>query len=114
MPEDFVNSTFGDLFNFLVAEYNVLPLGMYRFPGNKDNTKPYVYTNPLPNTRLTHDDKIFLLAHTMPDRLLSGENMLETPGEESDAESKQSSEIDLNGSSIDDETQFVLEPVNLH
>lgn len=54
----FQNKTFGDLFNYLAAERELIPLGLYRYmsqfvsliffrlPGSTDNKYPYVYTNP--------------------------------------------------------------------
>jgi hypothetical protein len=62
MPEKFINKTFSELFTELAEKENLIALGLYRLPGARDNDHPYVYTNPKPNTRLTHRDKIFVLA----------------------------------------------------
>lgn len=60
--ESFINKTFLELFTELAENYNCIALGLYRLPGAKDNDHPYVYTNPRPETRLTHRDRIFVLA----------------------------------------------------
>lgn len=69
VPEDYLNKTFGDLFNYLALERNLIPLGLYRLPGAVDNKNPYVYTNPDPDTKLTHRDKLFVLANQLPNDL---------------------------------------------
>ena len=112
VPEDFVNHTFGELFNYLVSEYNVLPLGMHRFPGSKDNTRPYVYTNPSRDTRITHNDKIFLLAHEMPDRLITGDNIMEA--KISPPESASSSVMEKDNKDIDVDQSHDMNNLNIH
>jgi len=72
IPEDYLNKTFGELFNYLAAERELIPLGLYRLPNSTDNKYPYVYTNPPPTTKLTHRDKVFVLAANMPNDLLDG------------------------------------------
>jgi hypothetical protein len=55
VPEDFLvasseqNETFGDLFNFLSLEKNLIPLALYRQSGATDNQDSYVLTNPPEN-----------------------------------------------------------------
>jgi hypothetical protein len=46
VPEDYLNKTFGELFNYLAIDLNLIALGLYRLPGTVDNKHPYVYTNP--------------------------------------------------------------------
>jgi hypothetical protein len=60
--ESFINKTFLELFTELAENHNCIALGIYRLPGAKDNDHPYVYTNPRPDTRMTHRDRIFVLA----------------------------------------------------
>ncbi len=60
--ESFINKTFLELFMELAENHNCIALGIYRLPGAKDNDHPYVYTNPRPDTMLTHRDRIFVLA----------------------------------------------------
>jgi hypothetical protein len=69
VPEDYLNKNFGDLFNYLSIERNLIPLALYRLPGAVDNKHPYVYTNPPPDTKLIHRDKVFVLAHHLPNDL---------------------------------------------
>jgi len=69
IPEDYLNKTFGDLFNYLSNERHLIPLGLYRLPGALDNQMPYVYTNPKKNVKLTHKDKVFVLSFNMPNDL---------------------------------------------
>jgi hypothetical protein len=60
--ESFINKPFVDMYKELAENYNCIALGIYRLPGAKDNDHPYVYTNPRPDTILTHRDRIFVLA----------------------------------------------------
>ncbi|KRX09853.1 hypothetical protein PPERSA_02725 [Pseudocohnilembus persalinus] len=71
VPEDFFNETFGQLFEYLALKRNLIPLGLYRLPNAMDNTKAYTFTNPPKDTRLTHRDKVFVLAHEIPNDLLT-------------------------------------------
>eukprot|EP01017_Pseudomicrothorax_dubius_P031111 TRINITY_DN3940_c0_g1_i2.p1 TRINITY_DN3940_c0_g1~~TRINITY_DN3940_c0_g1_i2.p1 ORF type:complete len:276 (-),score=25.33 TRINITY_DN3940_c0_g1_i2:113-940(-) len=82
VPEDYLSKTFGDLFNYLTVERNLIPLAIYRLPGAQDNRHPYVYTNPPAGTKLTHRDKVFVLAFNMPNDLLNG--VSDRDGEEKD------------------------------
>lgn len=63
VPEDYLNKTFGELFNYLSIERHLIPLGLYRLAKAVDNKHPYVYTNPPAETTLTPRDKVFVLAH---------------------------------------------------
>jgi len=74
VPEDYLNKTFGELFDYLAVDRELIPFGLYRLPGATDNKSPYVYTNPDASTKLTHRDKVFVLAANMPNDLLSGGN----------------------------------------
>ncbi|CAD8072511.1 unnamed protein product [Paramecium primaurelia] len=75
VPEDYLNKTFGELFNYLSTERHLIPLGLYRMAGAVDNKHPYVYTNPPSETKLTHRDKVFVLAHQLPADLTGGSNL---------------------------------------
>lgn len=44
---------------------------MYRYPVINDNTKPYIVTNPPPETVLTDKDIVFVLAPNMPDQTIT-------------------------------------------
>lgn len=50
----------------MALERNLIPLGLYRLPGSLDNSFAYTFTNPPANTKLTHRDKVFVLAHEVP------------------------------------------------
>eukprot|EP01022_Parablepharisma_sp_SALTPOND_P016481 TRINITY_DN2420_c0_g1_i1.p1 TRINITY_DN2420_c0_g1~~TRINITY_DN2420_c0_g1_i1.p1 ORF type:complete len:1016 (+),score=87.41 TRINITY_DN2420_c0_g1_i1:1170-4217(+) len=67
VPEEFINKQFRELFLYLLDTYNLLPLGIYRMPGATDNRYPYVYTNPDPECRLSHKDKVFVLGKKKPE-----------------------------------------------
>jgi len=62
IPERFINKTFSELFCELAEQEYLIALGLYRLPGARDNDHPYVYTNPQPSTRLSHRDRVFVLA----------------------------------------------------
>ena len=61
IPTKFINKTFLELY-MEFCDKNIIPLGLYRLPGARDNNHPYIYTKPAPDTQLTHRDKIFVLA----------------------------------------------------
>ena len=61
IPEKFINKTFGELYDEF-CENNLVILGMYRLPGARDNNTGYIYTKPKPQTKITHRDKVFVLA----------------------------------------------------
>lgn len=62
IPEEFINKEFVELYSYLSEDWNMIPLGLYRLSGAQDNNSPYVYTNPERDTRLSHRDKVFVLA----------------------------------------------------
>ena len=61
IPTKFINKTFLELY-MEFCDKNIVPLGLYRLPGARDNNHPYIYTKPAPDTQLTHRDIIFVLA----------------------------------------------------
>jgi acetyl-CoA C-acetyltransferase/potassium large conductance calcium-activated channel subfamily M alpha protein 1 len=63
----------------------VLPLGLYRMPGARDNKHPFVYTHPARDTRLSHNDRIFLLAAETPDQLFVGDALVADTSDASEA-----------------------------
>ena len=67
VPEEFINKQFRELFLYLLDTCNLLPIGIYRLPGATDNRYPYVYTNPDPECRLSHKDKVFVLGKKEPE-----------------------------------------------
>jgi hypothetical protein len=69
VPEDLQNKTFGELFYYLATQRSLIALGLYRLPGATDNERPYVYTNPPENVKLSAQDRVFVLGSSMPDDL---------------------------------------------
>ena len=63
IPEKFINKTFGELYDDF-CENNLVILGLYRLPGAKDNNTGYIYTKPNAETKITHRDKVFVLAES--------------------------------------------------
>ena len=61
IPEKFINKTFGELYDEF-CENNLVILGMYRLPGARDNNTGYIYTKPKADAKITHRDKVFVLA----------------------------------------------------
>ena len=63
MPPCFIDRTFACLFETLLMDHDVLPLGLLRAPDeNMGNELSFVYTNPVPSLVLKRTDKIYLLA----------------------------------------------------
>ena len=60
VPEECISKTFEQLFLYFL-EKDLICLGLYRLKGTTDNDLPYVYTNPSPDTYVTHKDKVFIL-----------------------------------------------------
>jgi hypothetical protein len=61
-----MNQSFGELFNYLCIERNLIALGLYRLKGAVDNESPYCFTNPPSDVICTHRDKVFVLSYDMP------------------------------------------------
>ncbi|KAI7900825.1 uncharacterized protein BX663DRAFT_148278 [Cokeromyces recurvatus] len=63
MPPCFIGKSFAFLFENLVIDHEVLPLGLLRAPDeNMGNELSFVYTNPVPSLIMKKSDKIYLLA----------------------------------------------------
>ena len=60
VPEECIGIKWEELFLYLL-EKDLIWLGLYRLKGTTDNDLPYVYTNPNPDTFITHKDKVFIL-----------------------------------------------------
>ncbi|KAK9831914.1 hypothetical protein WJX84_009658 [Apatococcus fuscideae] len=62
VPEEFVGSTYGDLFRSLTLTRQLIPLGLYRRKSENPAWRlPYVSTNPSWMERLDHRDRVFVL-----------------------------------------------------
>jgi hypothetical protein len=60
VPECCYNKSFEHLFLYLL-EKKLIIMGLYRLKGATGNDYPYIYTNPDPDTLITHRDKAFVL-----------------------------------------------------
>ena len=67
IPDKLESRTYGALFRHLASQ-GIIPLGLFRgvFPqmkvGSKNNSMPYIYTNPSKDTELFTCDKVFVLS----------------------------------------------------
>ena len=68
VPQECVNKTFEELFLFLLKK-KLICMALYRLRHASDNTYPYVYTNPLPETIVSHRDRAFVLGIELSDDL---------------------------------------------
>jgi hypothetical protein len=59
VPERLQNKTYGFLVETLLLENDLLPLGLFRHDKAGGH---FTFTNPKPNTPISHLDKIFLLS----------------------------------------------------
>lgn len=63
MPPCFIDKTFLQVFEDLVMDHGVLPLGILRAPDeHMGNELSFVYTNPVPSLVMKRSDKIYVLA----------------------------------------------------
>ncbi|CEP14358.1 hypothetical protein [Parasitella parasitica] len=63
MPPCFIDKSFAFLFETLIMDHEVLPLGVLRAPDeNMGNELSFVYTNPVSSLIMKRSDKIYLLA----------------------------------------------------
>ena len=63
-----MGKTFEELFLFLLKK-KLICMALYRLRHATDNTYPYVYTNPLPDTIVSHRDRAFVLGIEVDDGL---------------------------------------------
>lgn len=71
VPKAFLGEQFQTLFDYLTRKQNIIALGLYRYPKIVDNTKPYIVTNPPPETTLVDRDIVFVVSPTMPDQTIT-------------------------------------------
>ena len=64
IPESCYNKTFEHLFYHLLDD-KLITLGLYRLKGAVNNSYPFVYTNPEPDTIVTHRDKAFVVGYNI-------------------------------------------------
>ncbi|KAI7868459.1 hypothetical protein BDF14DRAFT_1793440 [Spinellus fusiger] len=62
MPPRFVNTTFAFLFETMVLDHGLLPMGLLRAPSESmGNELPFVYANPVPSLVLKDTDCIYFI-----------------------------------------------------
>jgi hypothetical protein len=61
VPDSFHGRRYHSLFQFLVMEHRMIPLAVFRSPEALGAPSPYVVTNPRPDLRLHHKDRVFVL-----------------------------------------------------
>ena len=88
IPEKFINKTFGELYDEF-CENNLVILGLYRLPGARDNNTGYIYTMPKEETKITHRDKVFVLATNVGLKNYFNEDIIYGNEKEDDIEDKQ-------------------------
>jgi len=64
IPESCFNKPFEHLFNHLLED-KLITLGLYRLRGAVGNSYPFIYTNPDPETVVTHRDKAFVVGNNI-------------------------------------------------
>ncbi|KAI8388327.1 uncharacterized protein BYT42DRAFT_559714 [Radiomyces spectabilis] len=63
IPPEFVNQTFAFMFESLLLDQGILPIGLLRAPSEAfGNELPFVYTNPVPSLLLKEDDVVYILS----------------------------------------------------
>lgn len=63
MPPTLIDKTFAFLFEKLLMDHEVLPVGILRAPDeHMGNELSFVYTNPVPSLIMKRSDKIYVLA----------------------------------------------------
>lgn len=66
VPPKFQEKTFGELYDALVLDQKMVPIGLYRGEKVKDNNKPYVFLKPPNDVKLSIRDKVFVLSAKQP------------------------------------------------
>ena len=72
LPKTLHNKTYGDVFDFLVSRFGIIPMGIYRGVdakvgrGQLGNILPYVVTNPSAKTKMFPEDQIYILSQRVP------------------------------------------------
>lgn len=62
VPDDFKGRTYGELYEHLMYEYDMVPVGLYRYGINLGNDLPFVFTNPEPATVVAPNDLVYVFA----------------------------------------------------
>ncbi len=62
VPSKFIDKKFSDLFETLVLDYKMVPMGLYRC----HRAKPYVFVKCFPDLVLNAKDKVYVLCPKQP------------------------------------------------
>lgn len=63
IPDDFTGTSYGELFEHLMFEYEMVPVALYRYGEGLGNDLPFVFTNPPADTIVTRKlDLVFVFA----------------------------------------------------
>ena len=65
IPAKFVEKRFGELFDSLVLDNKIIPIGLYRYYRVR-NDRSYVFLKPPPETILLPKDKVYVLCPKQP------------------------------------------------
>ena len=57
--------SYGDLFQHLLMQYDMLPVGLYRYGEDLGNPSPFVFTSPPAQTQLAERDLVFVFVPCM-------------------------------------------------
>lgn len=55
-------STYGELYEHLMYEYNMVPIALYRYGQDLGNDLPFVFTNPAASVIVSSHDLVFVFA----------------------------------------------------
>ena len=66
LPPQFIDKTFGEMYERLTLDFRMVPLGLYRPSLIKRNPKPYVFLKPAINVKLNAKDRVYVLSMKQP------------------------------------------------
>ncbi|CAK75823.1 unnamed protein product (macronuclear) [Paramecium tetraurelia] len=66
IPPKYQEKTFGELFEILLTEQKMIPIGLYRGEKVKNNNKPYVFLKPPMDVVVSCKDRLYVLSGKQP------------------------------------------------
>ncbi|CAD8066859.1 unnamed protein product [Paramecium sonneborni] len=66
IPPKYQEKTFGELFEILLTEQKMIPIGLYRGEKVKNNNKPYVFLKPPMDVVISSKDRVYVLSAKQP------------------------------------------------
>ncbi|CAD8152800.1 unnamed protein product [Paramecium pentaurelia] len=66
IPPKYQEKTFGELFEILLTEQKMIPIGLYRGEKVKNNNKPYVFLKPPMDVVVSSKDRLYVLSGKQP------------------------------------------------